>query len=329
MKLGKRSKILGVVLSSVVLLVAMAGMAVPVNAMTSFSTYDEDRPGFDAAIAGLPSTELNFDELDDLELVTDDYSDMGVVFSARHVSSEYLGIHPWYPTVRYGSGNLSGSNPVSYPAGLGVPWDSATRSKLYVDFSNPVSFVGAYFIDNYYLIWVGIYDIDDNLIGAYEVSPGSESGDSGEWWGVVADERVIARMTFEVQWQTDFFAIDNFVFSASTLVLIDIKPGSDPNSFNNDGHGVIPVAILTTDSFDAATVDPFSVSLDGASVRVKGKSGNAGSLEDVDNDGDLDLVIQIEDMDGTYQAGDTVATLTGVTFDGCPIIGQDTICIVP
>lgn len=245
---------------------------------------------------------------------------MGVVFSARH----------GYPTVRCGSGNLSGSNPWSYPAGLAVPWeDSATRSKLYIDFSNPVSFVGAYFIDNFYVIWVGIYDIDNNLIGAFDVSEGSESGDSGEWWGVVTDERVIARITFEAQWGTDFFAIDNFVFSASTLVLIDIKPGSDPNCFNNDGHGVIPVAILTTDSFDAATVDPFSVSLDGASVRVKGKSGNAGSMEDVDNDGDLDLVVQIEDVDGIYQAGDTLARVTGVTFDGYNIIGQDTICIVP
>ena len=75
---------------------------------------------------------------------------------------------------------------------------------------------------------------------------------------------------------------------------IDIKPGSYPNCFNNDGHGVIPVAILTTDNFDAATIDPFSLALDGAGARVKGKSGSAGSLEDLDNDSDLDLVVQIQ-----------------------------------
>ena len=34
-------------------------------------------------------------------------------------------------------------------------------------------------------------------------------------------------------------------------VAIDIKPGSDPNCFNNDGHGVIPVAILSSTDFDA------------------------------------------------------------------------------
>jgi hypothetical protein len=112
-------------------------------------------------------------------------------------------------------------------------------------------------------------------------------------------------------------------------IVIDVKPGSDPNCFNNDGHGVIPVAVLTTDAFDAASIDPFSVSLDGAQARVKGKSGNVGSLEDVDSDGDLDLVIQIEDQDGVYQQADTVATLTGLTYDDILVVGSDNICIVP
>lgn len=119
---------------------------------------------------------------------------------------------------------------------------------------------------------------------------------------------------------------------ATTIVLqipIDIKPGSDPNCVHNDGHGVIPVAILTTDTFDAATVNPLSVTLDSAGVRVKGKSGNAGSLEDVNGDGLDDLVVQIEDENGIYQEGDTIATLSAETFDGLHIQGKDTICIVP
>jgi hypothetical protein len=109
---------------------------------------------------------------------------------------------------------------------------------------------------------------------------------------------------------------------------IDIKPGSDPNCFNSDGHGVIPVAILGSADFDASTVDPFSVMLDGAGVRLKGKSGNAGSLEDVNGDGFLDLVIQITDNDA-YTVGDTLATLSGTLSDGTPIVGTDSICIRP
>jgi hypothetical protein len=112
-------------------------------------------------------------------------------------------------------------------------------------------------------------------------------------------------------------------------VEIDIKPGSEPNCFNNDGHGVIPVAILTTDTFDATTVDPSTVSLDGAGARLRGKSGNTGSHEDVDNDGDLDLVVQMEDTNGIYEPGDAVATLMGTTFDGTQIVGSDDVCIVP
>jgi len=111
-------------------------------------------------------------------------------------------------------------------------------------------------------------------------------------------------------------------------VAIDIKPGSDPNCIKSDEHGVIPVAMLGSAVFDAATVNPSTVTLDGAEVRVKGKSGNAGSLEDVNGDGYQDLVVQIID-DGGYSAGDTQATLTGYTYGGLPLVGSDAICIVP
>jgi hypothetical protein len=114
----------------------------------------------------------------------------------------------------------------------------------------------------------------------------------------------------------------------SKIVNIDIKPGSDPNCFNSDGKGIIPVAILGSADFDAATVNPFTVSLDGAAVQVKGRSGNAGSLEDVNGDGIQDLVVQIID-EGGFTSGDSSATLTGETFDGTPIEGSDSICIVP
>lgn len=58
---------------------------------------------------------------------------------------------------------------------------------------------------------------------------------------------------------------------------------------------------------------------------------NAGSLEDVNGDGFLDLVVQIMD-DGSYSAGDTEATLTVnlyAQYGGTPIQGTDSICIVP
>jgi hypothetical protein len=112
---------------------------------------------------------------------------------------------------------------------------------------------------------------------------------------------------------------------------IDIKPGSDPNSINLGSNGVIPVAILSSESFDATQVDPDTVTLAGAEVAVRGKGNRSlAHHEDVNGDGLLDLVVQVEteNLDsGAFQDG--TAILTGETFGGRLIQGQDEIVIVP
>ena len=112
-------------------------------------------------------------------------------------------------------------------------------------------------------------------------------------------------------------------------VAIDIKPGSDPNCFNINGHGVIPVAVLSDAGFDAASIDVTTLSFGGLDVRVRGNKGPLCSLEDVDFDGLNDLVCQFQDNSDYWEAGEDEATLTGTLIDGTEIEGTDSICIVP
>jgi hypothetical protein len=105
-------------------------------------------------------------------------------------------------------------------------------------------------------------------------------------------------------------------------VLIDIKPGSDPNSVNPRSNGVIPVAVLTTEDFDAATIDPDSVQF-GPDQAMK--AHRHGHLGDVDEDGDIDLILHFRTQETGIECGATSATLTGWTFDGMMIEGADSV----
>lgn len=107
-------------------------------------------------------------------------------------------------------------------------------------------------------------------------------------------------------------------------VEIDIKPGSDPNSINcNNEKGIITVAILTTDTFDATFVDHSTVTFEGASeTHVDKKSGEPRRHEE-DVDGDTDLVFHFRLGDTNLTCESPEGTLTGETFDGQAIVGTD------
>lgn len=108
----------------------------------------------------------------------------------------------------------------------------------------------------------------------------------------------------------------------ATAVPIDVKPGSEPNSVNPRSHGVIPVAILTTDEFDATSVNPLSVRFgpDEAS-----EAHGRGHIEDVNGDGRPDLMLHFRTDETGIQCGDSEVILTGQTFGGKAIQGSDAI----
>lgn len=111
-------------------------------------------------------------------------------------------------------------------------------------------------------------------------------------------------------------------------VPIDIKPGSFPNTINLGSKGNVPVAIFSTTVFDATTIDPITVTLAGASVKLKGKGTAMTSFEDVNGDGLQDIIVHVDTAALELSMGDTDAVLGGETYDGKKIRGTDTIRVI-
>ena len=141
------------------------------------------------------------------------------------------------------------------------------------------------------------------------------------------------RFSQTIQGQVDdgyFTARADVLFIEAINVTIDIKPGANPNSINLGSNGNVPTAILSSADFDATTVDPETVTLADAKVRVVGKKSKLqASLKDVNGDGLTDLFLHIDTTGLQLTNGDVMAYLEGRTYDGEPIVGKDTIRIVP
>ncbi len=112
-------------------------------------------------------------------------------------------------------------------------------------------------------------------------------------------------------------------------VSVDIKPGGNPNSINLKSKGTVPVAILSTDGFDATTVDPETVKLANAPVKTKKNGTLMAAQEDVDGDGRLDLLVHVDTQDLKLEESDTEAVLEAKTFSGAALNGSDSVRIVP
>jgi len=128
------------------------------------------------------------------------------------------------------------------------------------------------------------------------------------------------------------------------LILIDIKPGSYPNSWGCKAvDGAVPVAILSTEAFDATRVDESSVffgaSGSDAEPLNRDPAGNVRrQVEDVDGDGKEDMVFRFRFGDTGFSCdaipegnpdGILLAWLTATTLDGQPVWGVDEIRLVP
>ena len=131
---------------------------------------------------------------------------------------------------------------------------------------------------------------------------------------------------------------------------LDIKPGSCPNSFNRNSHGVLPVALVGAKDFDVTEVDLSSLLLsrnDGEGGSVAPNEGPPGphsvfadvatpfegelcDCDDLEGDGVTDLLMKFETDDvvdvlqlNDLAAGDLVElVVSGTLLDGAPFVSS-------
>lgn len=168
-----------------------------------------------------------------------------------------------------------------------------------------------------------IYDAYGAVLGSAGVPAGGNT-----YFGF--DSTTFDIMTIEAT--GDFFAIDDLQFNSPSFaggacVMIDIKPGSFPNSINPNNKGVIPVAILGSELFDVASIDVTTLMFGPSDAAPAHTAG--GHFEDVNGDGFLDLVSHYWTAETGIAVGDSSACVTGELFDGSLFVACDSVRMVP
>src|SRR5206468_53129 len=98
---------------------------------------------------------------------------------------------------------------------------------------------------------------------------GVTGGSYGAMNGVVDEVAVFNRALSALE-VSQIYSASSSGMCSTISVLIDIKPGSYPNSINLGSGGTVPVAIISTPTFDASTVIPTTITLAGATVKFRG-----------------------------------------------------------
>ncbi|HEV7859146.1 MAG TPA: carboxypeptidase-like regulatory domain-containing protein, partial [Pyrinomonadaceae bacterium] len=111
----------------------------------------------------------------------------------------------------------------------------------------------------------------------------------------------------------------------TTRVKIDAFPRMSEKLIDRTTRPVTPVAIYGSDSFDAARVNPSSVSLNGAQPMLAASGNVRHKVRDVDGDGRKDMLVYFPTRDLKVANGDAMLAFQGETTDGSWIDGREAV----
>lgn len=195
--------------------------------------------------------------------------------------------------------------------------------------------------------------INGSPIGTYDASAITSTGTwtevTHEWESETATSAVITIVDLDPHFSGDDYTLDDLSFVSTEIeVDINVHPGSYPNPLNLLSGGSTPVAIFGSPTFDVTEIDPSTLTLGSAGLKVAGKSGkDMCSVSDIgeyvpgdptatpfdnlgDPDGYDDLVCHFVTSEITPMAdGDqTVVEVMGYLMDGTPFAGTDVVKVV-
>lgn len=125
---------------------------------------------------------------------------------------------------------------------------------------------------------------------------------------------------------------DDMTCPAHVPVSIDIRPGGYPNSINLSSNGLVAVAVLTTQDFDARLFTPEMAHLFDSNTPMNGGCASPTplrwKLEDVNRDKRPDIVFFFETQSLDLTSTSTAATLMAHGAYGSSVLhimGTDTV----